>query len=337
MVEPGPDFSVADVHRGWRRGFERQGHAVINYNLGERLDFYRSAHVPTGPEEFAKAFEGDQPIKLALFGVESAALRWWPDVVVFTSGFYIPSDTIHLLQSRGMKVVILHTESPYEDVKQLQGAAYADLNLINDPTNLESFRMVAPNSHYLPHAYDPTVHTPGPSVAEYKSDVCFVGTGFPSRAEFLETVDWSGLDVLLAGSWHALDDDSPLLPYLAHERDECLPNDQAVEVYRSSKMSLNLYRREASDPAFGDGWSVGPREVELAACGTFFARDPRPEGDELFSMLPTFTDPGELGELCRWWSSHDDQRESAAADAREVVAGWTFDARVEQMLGLLGV
>lgn len=33
---------------------------------------------------------------------------------------------------------------------------------------------------------------------------------------------------------------------------------------------------------------------KLAACGTFFARDPRPEGDELFPMLPTFTDPGEF-------------------------------------------
>lgn len=335
MVEPGPDFSVADVHRGWRRAFERAGHAVVNYNLGERLDFYRSAHVPTGPDEFAKAFEGDQPIKLALFGVESTALRWWPDVVVFTSGFYIPSDTIQLLQSRGMKVVILHTESPYEDSKQLQGAAYADLNLVNDPTNLDSFRMVQPNSHYLPHAYDPEVHTPGPAVSSLKSDVCFVGTGFPSRIEFMEQVDWSGLDVLLAGSWHTLEDISPLLAFVAHERDECLPNAEAVEVYRSAKMSFNLYRTEASAPEHERGWSMGPREVELAATGTMFARNPRGEGDEILPMLPTFTEPDELAELCRWWCSHDESREAAATAAREAIAGWTFDARVEQALTLL--
>lgn len=336
MVEPGPEFSVADVHHGWKRAFGRLGHAVVNYNLGERLDFYRSAHVPTAPGEFAKAFEGRDQVKLALFGVESAALRYWPDVVVFTSGFYIPSDTIELLKSRGMKVVILHTESPYEDVKQLNGAAYADLNLVNDPTNLESFRMVQPNSHYLPHAYDPEIHTPGPGVTDLKSDVCFVGTGFPSRVEFLERVDWSGIDLLLGGAWHSLEDISPLVPFVAHPRGECLANEQTVDVYRSAKMSFNLYRTEAAAPEYEQGWSMGPREVELAACGTFFARNPRGEGDELLPMLPTFTEPGELAELCRWWCSHDEQREQAAREAREVIAGWTFDARAEQALSLLG-
>lgn len=36
-------------------------------------------------------------------------------------------------------------------------------------------------------------------------------------------------------------------------------------MYRSAKMSFNLYRTEGSTPGFGDGWSVGPREVE-AGC-----------------------------------------------------------------------
>lgn len=337
MVEPGPEFSVADVHHGWRRAFGRLGHGVVSYNLGERLDFYRAAHVPTGPDEFGKAFEGNQPVKLALFGVESAALRYWPHVVIFTSGFYIPSDTIELLKSRGMKVVILHTESPYEDSKQLNAAAYADLNLVNDPTNLDSFRMVAPNSHYLPHAYDPEIHRPGPGVTDLKSDVCFVGSGFPSRIEFLEQVDWSGLDVLFGGSWHLLEDISPLLQYIAHDREECVPNAQAVDMYRSAKMSFNLYRTEASAPEHERGWSMGPREVELAAAGTFFARNPRPEGDDILPMLPTFTEPNELGELCRWWCSHDLARQRAAEAAREAIAGWTFDARAEQALSLLGL
>lgn len=335
MVEPGPEFSVSDVHHGWRRAFGRAGHAVVNYNLGDRLDFYRSAHVPTGPDEFRRAFDAQDQVRLALFGVESTALRWWPHVVVFTSGFYVPSDTLGLLRSRGMRVVILHTESPYHDVQQLNSASYADLNLVNDPTNLDSYRMVQPNSHYLPHAYDPEVHRPGPGVSQYKSDVCFVGTGFPSRVEFLEAVDWSGLDVLLGGAWHSLELTSPLLPFVGHDLDECVPNDQTVDMYRSTKMSVNLYRTEAHSPAYEQGWSMGPREVELAATGTFFARNPRGEGDALLPMLPTFTDPGELGELCRWWCSHTDQREQAAAEAREVLAGWTFDARVEQALGLL--
>lgn len=233
--------------------------------------------------------------------------------------------------------MILHTECPYEDVNQLTGAAYADLNLINDPTNLDSFRMVCPNSHYLPHAYDPEVHTPGPAVAEYKSDVCFIGSGFPSRVDFLERVDWSGLDFLLAGTWHGLEPASPLVPYVAHPLDESIDNDHAVEAYRSAKMSLNLYRTEACAPAYERGWSMGPREVELAATGTFFVRQPRGEGDELLPMLPTFSEPEELGELCRWWCNHDTERAEAARMAREALADFTFDVRVEQALGLVGI
>lgn len=177
------------------------GHQLQPWASGST--FYRSAHVPTGPEEYAKAFEGDQPISwpCSVSSPQRCAggLMWWCSRRGSTSRRTRSS----LLQSRGMKVVILHTECPYEDAKRLQGAAYADLNLINDPTNLESrSAWCSRTATICPTPMTRRCIPQGPSVAQYKSDVCFVGTGFPSRAEFLEVVDWSGLDVLLAGSWH---------------------------------------------------------------------------------------------------------------------------------------
>ena len=100
-------------------------------------------------------------------------------------------------------------------------------------------------------------------------------------------------------------------------------------------MSANLYRKEASDGGTSDGWAMGPREVELAACETFFLREPRGEGDEVLSMLPTFTTPTEFEDLLRWWLAHPAERKSAAAQARVAIADRTFEATAARLLRLI--
>ena len=112
-------------------------------------------------------------------------------------------------------------------------------------------------------------------------------------------MDLDGLDVKLGGNWMrlgaeiggALDADSPLRKYLAHDLDECMDNTDAADLYRSAKVGLNLYRREAAQPELEQGWAMGPREIEMAACSLFFLRDQRGEGDEVLRMLPTFDGP----------------------------------------------
>ncbi|MCA1572416.1 MAG: hypothetical protein LC798_19370 [Chloroflexi bacterium] len=322
-IEPGPAFSVADVHRGWRRAFEELGCAVVNVNLADRLDLYTQAHVLKG-DKWVRAFDDGGAVHMAAKGIEVAAYEMWPDLVFVTSGFFVPPAVYQLLRSRGHKVVLNHLECPYEDSRQMGRASLVDANIINDPTNLESFRAVNPNTWYLPAAYDPTVHQPGPAVAELRCDFAFVGTGFESRIQFFEQVDWSGIDVAFAGNWRETDADSPLRKFVIHDLDECFPNDQAAALYRSAKLSANLYRKEAEHPGMENGWAVGPREVELAATGCFFLREPRGEGDELFPMLPTTEGPETFGDQVRWWASHDAARRNAARAARAAVADRTF-------------
>ena len=45
----------------------------------------------------------------------------------------------------------------------------------------------------------------------------------------------------------------------------------------------------------GGAVAMGPREIEMAACRLFFLRDPRPECDEVFPMLPAFDGPEDAG------------------------------------------
>lgn len=331
VVQPGPAFSVADVANGWVKGLAHQGVDVVSFNFDDRLNFYTSACFQRDGEIVQALKSPQDAARLAAKGLEAACYRFWPDVVVVVSGFFIPPETLHLIRTRGHKIVMLHTESPYEDDVQLRRAPFADLNILNDPTNIDRFREVGPAA-YIPHAYDPDIHHPQPAVDDARSDFCFVGTGYPSRIEFLEQVDFTGIDVALAGNWQGIKD-TPLEKHLAHDIDECCPNDQAAVLYASTKASANLYRKEAS--ATADGWAMGPREVELAALGTFFLREARGESDEVLPMLPTFDGPQDFTEQLRWWLAHDTAREEAARAARLAVADRTFSKNAARLLELL--
>jgi len=241
------------------------------------------------------------------------------------------------MHGRGHKIVILHTESPYEDDDQLERAHLAHINLLNDPANIDAFRQVCPDTHYMPHAYRPGIHTPGPVTPELACDFTFNGTGYESRMRFFEAMDLDGLDVMLTGNWAELPDESPISKYLAHEKDRCLDNEQVVDCYRSARAGINLYRREAQDNHVGKGWAVGPREIEQAACGLFFLRDPRPEGDDLLWMLPTFEGPRDASDKLRWWlrPAQDQTRADVAVKARQAVADRTFTNNARRLLAML--
>jgi spore maturation protein CgeB len=331
VAQPGAAFSVQDVYAGWVEALRELGQEVVEYRLDERLTFYGAVLIERDGET-RKALDAEGAHRLALNGLLADLYRAQPDVLLVISGFFIPRSLYELVRARGTKVVLIHTESPYEDERQAAVAEWVDLNLVNDPTNISRFPK---GTQYVPHAYRPSLHTPGPAVPDLVCDLGFVGTGFPSRIDFFERMNLTGLDVLLAGNWQALQEGSSLWPFLANDVEDCVDNSDAVDVYRSSKCGINIYRREAQAEDLVKGWAMGPREVEMAAAGLFFLRDPRPEGDEVFPMLPTFASPEDAGEQLRWWLDHEDERVELARKAREAIADRTFTAHAAKLLSLL--
>jgi len=346
VCHPGPNFSVADVHTGWVEALQGLGHHVDVFNLDDRLNFYDNAMLPmrgldeNGYPQVRKAFDHEQAIRMAVDGLLNICMLTWPDVIMIISAFFTPPQLLDVLRGRGFKVVLLHTESPYQDAEQIKRAAHADVNLLNDPMNLPSFQLVCKTSEYMPHAYRPSLHKPGKPVPTLMCDLAFVGTGYQSRVSFFEAMDLKGLDVLLGGNWTLLDrpkdePPSPLLAYVAHAPDECLDNEQTVQVYRSAKCGINFYRREGESETVAVGYAIGPREIEMAATGLFFLRDPRPESDELLPMLPTFDSPEDASEKLRFWLAHPEWMEGNARQAREAVAGRTFENNAKRLMELL--
>jgi spore maturation protein CgeB len=310
------------------------GQKVIEFNLNDRITFYDAAYMNISEGKFRKALDGETAVDLAVNGLYAALYKIRPDVLLAVSAFLLPAELMDLARWYGTKVIILHTEAPYENVRQIEIAAHADLNLVNDPTDLEQFHAAGP-SLYMPQAYRSAVHHPGPPEPDLAADFAFVGTGFESRIAFFEAMDLDGLDVLLGGNWQRLAEDSPLRKYVGHDIAECLDNTETARIYRSAKVGLNLYRRETEDGCSAEGWAIGPREVEMAACGMPFLRDSRGEGDELFPMLPTFGSPEEASEKLRWFLAHEDTRLNAASKAREAIADRTFRNHAATLLQLL--
>jgi spore maturation protein CgeB len=347
IIQPGPDFSVHDVHEGWLEALRELGCETQSYNLNDRLIFYANSMLPTGKYDEAglqivrNAMTEDQAILAATQNMSHPILWMWPDVVLFISGFFLTAPWFQMLRDRRIKTAILNTESPYQDEEQLVRGQLADLNLLNDPANLERFRE-ATAAEYMPHAFRPSVHYPrtGPRDPAKASDLCFIGTAFKSRVEFFEQLaaGLNGTDILIGGSdWGSVGASSPLAKYVGSDQGEpdCVDNPQAAELYRHAKMGLNLYRRETEEHGSWHGWSMGPREVEMAAIGLPFLRDPRPEGDEVLRMLPTFTGPEDAAEQLRWWLAHDRERQLAADRARLAVQDRTFTANARRFLTIL--
>jgi spore maturation protein CgeB len=321
------------------------GAEVASFNSDDRIQFYGHALISTGDVDetghplVRRAMNDADALRMAMQGVSHAAFSMWPDAVLFVSGFFVTPGLMALLQSRRMKVILLGTESPYQEQMQLDRAQCSDITLLNDPSNIEQYRKLGIVAEYAPHAYRPSVHYPrqGPPDKDLNADLAFIGTGFASRIEFFEKMDLDGLDVLLGGCW-PLAAKSPLRQYMGHDIEECVPNYETAEVYRNAKCGINFYRREyddADDAATAAPWAMGPREVEQAACQMPFLRDPRAEGNEVLHMLPTFATPEDAGEQLRWLLSHETEREKIARQAREAIQDRTFTNNAKRLLKLL--
>src|SRR5437899_1109667 len=112
IVHPGPQFSVHDVYMGWQEALIEAGIRTEQYNLEDRVAFYDSAYLYTGQHDgqgnaqFKKAFRDKAAVVgVSANGIYSACFQFWPDVVVIVSAFFIPTDFMDVIRSRGIKVV----------------------------------------------------------------------------------------------------------------------------------------------------------------------------------------------------------------------------------------
>lgn len=344
VVGPGASWSTADVEAGLVYGLQQHGVEVVRYALDGRINgaqkfLYTAWRLKkkTNPGIERPTFA--DILYQAGMGALERALRHQVDAVVVVSGMYLHPDVLVLMRRAGLKVTILFTESPYDVEQELQRAQLVHGCWTNERTCVAQFRGVNPNSGYLPHAWHPERHKPGPQPADANvpaHDVVFVGSAFRERIEWFGAIDWTGIDLGLYGNWEALGSKNPLRRFL---RGGPTSNAVSAALYRRAKVGLNLYRsskgfgREAPRIVPSSAESLSPRAYELAACGAFHLSDARAEVAEVFgAAVPTFTTPTEAAALIRRWLADDAGRAAVAASLPAMVAESSWVHRASHVI-----
>lgn len=343
LVSPGASWSTADVEAGLRYGLERHGVQIVDYHLDQRIDRSKRWLYVSWRKAKKSNPAIERPTTADIFyqagiGALERALRHQVDVVFVVSGMFLHPDVIVLMKRAGLRVVVLFTESPYDMPKELKMAALVDGCWTNERSSVEAFQRVNPRSGYLPHAWHPARHRPGPQPGDEQMpihDVVFVGSAFHERVAWLSAIDWTGIDLGLYGSWEGLGSRHGLRRYV---KGGPLDNVRAAALYRRARIGLNLYRTSQgwgkAAPAIGHAESLNPRAYELAACGAFHLSTARAELRERFgALVPTFETPAEAASLIGHWLEDADGRARIAAQLPARVAESSWVERATQVIG----
>lgn len=351
LVGAGASFSTKDVEVGFYEAFEELGVEVHPYALDRRLEvtskwlkYWWKYGLKSDPNK--KPLWGDVVYRAGVEALEMA-LRFNVDWVFVISAMYLHPDILVMMRRAGLKVAILFTESPYEDLNQARVAPQAKVCFTNERKSVDYLRHVNPNTFYVGHSYSPKRHFPQVSEnahrcesvleVEKELDVVFVGTGFQERVDLLKAVDWTGINLELYGMWQLLAPRDKLRKFI---KGHAQTNEETIALYKRSKIGLNFHRQSqtfAVDAVRVSGAeSLNPRAYELAACETFCLTDVRAEGTEIFAgAQPSFVGPEDLEKLIRHYLSDVDLRKELATEANVKVQEYTFLSRARQVLAHL--
>ncbi len=337
LVAPGAMYSTLDVFNGYFNAFKRNPEVQI---YTEQFHKTLAWHDMAAKLFFGKDYKQELVMKKASEDIVMTIFKRRPDWVIFVSGIAFPTtvwEYTKQLQEEWkykFKTAVLFTESPYCEEWEKGILERVDAAFMTDKGIIEDYRKINPNTHYLRHAYDSSIHYRSSQPPTH--DLFMVATGFPERQRLLESVDWTGIDLQLYGNWMYLKPDSPLFPYWKGEN---LPNAETANRYRDSKIALNIFRTVEwpdAQPKFiepSKAKSLSPRCYEALACGSLLLTDWREELDTLpADSCVLWGSAEELKDKVDYYLHHEEERRRIAEAGYNAIQGNTFDARAIELL-----
>lgn len=330
IVYPGPTHSTYDVAAGYDTALRALGHTVEAFHYHKYITFYSIALSEQEKANPDYTQEAEDPFFLASERVALRVVDFVPDVALIIAGGALHRRAHELIHRLGIPMVLLLTESPYLDDFQAKiiTQGHIDLTLTNDKNSVGALRESTGRCiEYLPHAYNPAVHYPGPVDDKLATDVFFHGTLWPEReALFAPLRDLPRAQI----GGYTLDKDE-LAKHI-------IPNPLLAELYRSTKIALNHHRSYTESGADaikpGQAYSLGPRAYEIAACGAFqLCDETRQELQDVFGdSVVTYHDAADLRRKIDYYLTRDCERVDHALKAWYAVRGCTFEDRANTIL-----
>ncbi|MDR6553928.1 glycosyltransferase [Paenibacillus qinlingensis] len=272
-----------------------------------------------------------------------------PNLVLVMNGLHVfPADHAHhidLVRQMGIRTAIWFADDPYFTDQTVALAPHYDYVFTHEMSCVPFYQGIGCGQvHYLPLAASPAVFRPEPVGPAYRSDICFIGMGFPNRiALFNEITPFLlGKKVVIAGGlWDRL----AHYHLLRHGiKAYFVPIEESVKYYNGAKIVLNIHRL-TYDTTFNKnsrnipGLSINPRTYEIAGCGTLQITDFRQDLEQYYRPgheIETFHHTGELLHKMSHYLIHEEDRMRIAINGmRRTRMEHTFASRLVKLLDIV--
>lgn len=270
--------------------------------------------------------------------IVSLALKSKPDIAVVTGGHRITHLSVQALKNNGTCAILWTIDAPSNFEQIIDVAPLYDHVFCQGTEAVELLNCAGmEGAQWLPVACDPNIHKPvEPSPEEkrhYGSDVVFVGSYYPSRADLFEQLTEFDFGIWGPG-WRKLDKRSKLKGCIRGTH--TTPSDW-LKIYSASKIVLATHYQDPTNrfPVY----QASPRVFEALACGAFVMSDNQRDVFSLFKdgdHLVRFDDADELIEKIIYYLDRPKERcEIARRGRQEVLNNHTYVHRIERLLSIV--
>lgn len=343
LVLPGHGISTTDVATGYGDALACLGHEVLDFDLFERLRFFQGAAERLRKIRKEKK-EDKLRVEMAIFNAATveipvAVLKELPDLIIYVTGQFVPRFPLELIRTRfPVPQVLILTETPYLAELEKRMLPFYDAVFANDKCCLEEYRRVNKNTFYLGTAFSTEIYPyKGPVEREFCSDLFFVGSPVPGRAEFLNEIceKLEGVDFklfVIAGEKFGLH--GRVFNFL---RGRGLKQGEVAKYLAGAKIGFNLFRLNDQREGLGlEPYSLNPRVYEVMASGALLLTDYRPELEEMFEVgkdLVVFDGVEDFLEKVKYFLNHEEERQGIAKRGQNKVSkSHSYIDRAKQLL-----
>jgi spore maturation protein CgeB len=266
----------------------------------------------------------------------AAASMHRPDVCLIQGGHRISADSIREMRAKGIVTVLWTIDAPGSSGLPYETAPLYDLVFCGGSEAVELLHAAGvARAHWLPFGCPSTDRTcealTDQERLDYDSDVCFIGSYYPNRAELLESLTEVKLFIRGPG-WGRLPHRSPLR---ACAREEQVAPSAWKKIYATTKIVLSVHYQDGRSPCH----QASPRVFEAMACGAFLLCDAQRDVVTLFKdgeHLALFQDGQDLRRQIAHYLAHPLERARIAEQGhRETKKNHTYRHRIERVLAMV--
>lgn len=266
-----------------------------------------------------------------------------PDVVLVFCGLFLDRSSISIIRNWGFKLAVWFIDDPYYFDWSRELSLLYDYVFTQDRDCVSLYRNYGCSRvFHLPLASDLEVYRPVTVGSHYQSDICFIGSAFSNRLDFIAQISeyLKTKNVLILGQWWERLPTCSVLKEMVRPLDWISAKD-VCHYYNGAKIVFNLHRTEYTD-GFNQNHtgvkasSVNNRIFDIASTCSFLMTDWRSDLEQYFipgEEIETFQDTKEFIEKCEFYLENKDIRENIARKGYErTTKENTFDIRIKKML-----